>query len=288
MSRARGEDPAGSASTFRAFLLIEDPGPWGVAVLRDSRLPVAVRSLLAGLRLRALLIRRHERERRDTPGIRVFAAWADPHEPWLETAVLDRVEDLLDHDLAPLTTGQSLGWDPHPEPVFAVCTHGRHDVCCAEKGRPVARALSASHPHHTWEVSHIGGDRFAANVLVLPDGIYYGRVDAERAASLADRHLDGRLALPVFRGRSGYAFPVQAAEIALRREADLDRVDGVRLLSATREGSRTVADFEVRGRRYRVTVERSHSADAVRMTCGSERPERPPVFETRVEYLPRR
>ena len=35
----RGDAIAGTASTVRAFLLVENPGPWGVDALRDSRLP---------------------------------------------------------------------------------------------------------------------------------------------------------------------------------------------------------------------------------------------------------
>src|SRR4029453_5830608 len=54
---------------------------------------------------------------------------------------------------------------------------GRHGACCAERGRPVAAALAQAHPEETWEVSHIGGDRFAGNLLVLPNGLYYGRLD---------------------------------------------------------------------------------------------------------------
>jgi hypothetical protein len=35
----RGDPLAGTASTYRSFLLIENPGPWGVDAIRDSRLP---------------------------------------------------------------------------------------------------------------------------------------------------------------------------------------------------------------------------------------------------------
>ena len=38
-SEARDESMAGTASTVRAFLLVEHPGPWGEDALRDARLP---------------------------------------------------------------------------------------------------------------------------------------------------------------------------------------------------------------------------------------------------------
>ena len=32
-----------------------------------------------------------------------------------------------------------------------------------------------------WQSSHIGGDRFAGNVVFLPEGLYYGRVEPAEA-----------------------------------------------------------------------------------------------------------
>ncbi len=94
-SSGRPDDLAGTASQVRAFLLVEEPGPWGVDALRDSRLPGG-RALEAAARaagVRALLVRREGRSDLGG-GRRVFAAYADPHRPWLETTVLDDDDDL--------------------------------------------------------------------------------------------------------------------------------------------------------------------------------------------------
>ena len=129
--------------------------------------------------MRPLLIRRYHR-RAPRTGFRVYAARAGLDESWMQTAVLDRAEDLLDIDLEALGSGRSPGLVPTEEVLFCVCTHGKHDACCAEKGRPIAGALSAAYPEETWEVSHIGGDRFAGNALVLPYGLYLGRLEGLR------------------------------------------------------------------------------------------------------------
>ena len=84
-----------------------------------------------------------------------------------------------------VAAGRSPGLTPHTAPVLAVCTHGRHDTCCAERGRPVAAGLAEAYPEETWEASHIGGDRFAANLLVLPFGLYFGRLDPASARGVA-------------------------------------------------------------------------------------------------------
>lgn len=271
-SLARGEPSAGTASTVRAFLLVEFPGPWGVDAIRDARLAPQVKAALADRagrhRVRPLLIRKHGRNTDRSP--RVFAAWADPEAPWLETTSLGSVDDVLDLDLEALGDGRSPGLEPHREPLFLVCTHGRHDVCCAERGRPVAAALSAAHPHRSWEVSHIGGDRFAANLLVLPDGLYYGRLDPHTVLRLAALHLDGRLDLEHLRGRCCYPIPVQVAEVFLRRQLDLSALGGMRLLSHARDADVHEVVFLADGGRWLVRVRTSKGAPE-RLACRARR-----------------
>jgi hypothetical protein len=281
-SLARDEDVLGTASTVRAFLLVENAGPWGTDALHDARIADDVKE---GLRtaadragVRVLLVRRH-RNVAAGPGVRVFAAYADPVAPWLESATLATERLLLDLDLDALGAGRSPGLTPTEEPVLCVCTHGRHDACCAERGRPVAAALAASHPEETWEVSHIGGDRFAANVLVLPDGLYYGRVAADAAPGLADAHLAGHLDLDLLRGRSGFGFPVQVAEVAVRRSLGETRRDAVRLQGVERAGDDSRVRLAVAGTSYDVVVRCSQSRERHQLTCRALRPNPQPSYE---------
>ncbi len=258
-SLGRADPLAGTASTVRAFLLVEHPGPWGADVLRDSRLPDGVGARLAAAaraaKVRVLFVRRHGR-RTPTEGTRVFLAYADPAAPWAETALLDGLEGVLDLDLAALGAGRSPGLTPYDGSLLCVCTHGRHDVCCAERGRPVAAALAKAHPDEAWEVSHIGGDRFAANLLVLPHGLYYGALDPPSAIAVAGSHLTGQLDLDHLRGRSGLPMPVQAAEVALRRQLGETREGAVRFLG--RSAADAVTRGPVRGRRDRLAGRGAH------------------------------
>jgi len=281
-SSGRPDDLAGTASQVRAFLLVEEPGPWGVDALRDSRLPVGAELLQAAHRagVRPLLVRRPGRSD-VTAGRRVFAAYADPHQPWLETTVVHDVADLLDLDLTALGRGGSPGLTPTDEPVVAVCTHGRHDTCCAELGRPAVAALAAAHPAETWQVSHIGGDRFAGNLLVLPHGLYYGRVDPAAAIAVASAHLTGHLDLDHLRGRSGWAMPVQAAEIALRRQLGETALGAVRLERRRREGGTTRVEMLAVGRRWAITVHSTTGPVTGRLTCRATRENPLPHHEVR-------
>ena len=64
---SRDEPLAGTASTVRPFLLVENPGPWGVDALRDNRLPDQVKGGLGAAAraagVRVLFIRRYHRRR---------------------------------------------------------------------------------------------------------------------------------------------------------------------------------------------------------------------------------
>ena len=259
----------GTASTIRGFVVVETPGPWGVHAVQESRLDPEVRRRLLDLEgqgVRPLLIRRPGRRPRGA-AVRLFTA----HVPSarLESAELADPRELLDLDLDALAPGRSVGLEQHPGPLFLACTHGRHDACCAELGRPLAAALAAAAPEESWEVSHIGGDRFAPNVLVLPHGLYYGRLLPAEAEQLVTAHHDGRLDLEHLRGRSSYPFAVQAAEIHLRRHLDHRAVEPVPLVSRRRETDRTTAIFQTHGARWRVAIQTRRSEPS-RLTCRAE------------------
>jgi hypothetical protein len=277
----RGDPIAGTASTVRSFLLVENPGPWGVDALRDSRLPHEVkdglRAAAAAARVRPLLIRRYHR-RAPRAGFRVYAAHVGPELGWLQTAVLDDARELLDLDVAALGAGRSPGLVPVEGPVFFVCTHGKHDACCAEKGRPVAAALSAAYPDQTWEVSHIGGDRYAGNALVLPDGLYLGRLDAESAVAAAADLLGGRLPLDVLRGRTNLPMAVQAGEIALFRHLGETAMAAIRVLGHRRQDDLTTVDLARSDERWRVVV-RSTLGPGALLTCHALRENPTPRHE---------
>ena len=226
--------------------------------------------------VRPLLMRRSA-GKTPTNGVTCFGVRSGPGTPWIETTCLDAMGDALELDLDALGRGERLGLEPHERPLFLVCTHGRRDVCCAERGRPLAEALSRAYPEETWESTHIGGDRFAGNLLAFPHGLYFGRLGPEEAAEVADAYLDGRLALEHFRGRSCFPFVVQAAEIALRGHDGLDRIDDLRLERAERNDDLAVATFSTAAGRVTVTMAIEASAPHF-LTCHSRREEAAPAY----------
>ncbi len=264
----RGEPLFATASRVDRWLCVEQQGPWGPATLPQSRLDTAVAAALlararqAGARL--LLIRR--------PGGAVsprrHVVVADSH-PGRERVLVRTVADdaeLL--DLALPFVAEPAGWHSPSGPVFLVCTHGRHDPCCAMRGRPLAVALATRFPETTWECSHTGGDRFAGNVVVLPAGLYLGRVPPLEAVDVAEAVTAGRLPLAYFRGRSSYSTVVQAAQHFARAELQLDRIDDL----APRGTARVERDvwrvvLAAAPADVAVTVRRTVGHEPSRLTC---------------------
>ena len=270
-SEQRGETLIGTASTVRHFLLLEDPGPWGPEILRSRRLPGPLREPLLHWQrdfgVRPLLIRRPGRYLAGPR--RVFVVNA--RYGWCETTTVENLADLAWLDLRGVTGGAGVGLEPHHDPLLLVCTHGRHDACCAERGRPLAIELAKRWPGLTWESSHLGGDRFAANLMIMPEAHSYGRVTPELGVDVVADHLAGLLTLANYRGHCTMPWPEQAAEYALRERLGLRELGAVRVQRLRRDGTLFSVTLAAGGRTYRVDL-RHGAKPAELLTCHSQHP----------------
>lgn len=273
----RGDPREGTAAPVPRWLLIEQPGPWhGRDALRQSGLDPAVGDMLAtratAAGIRAMLIRRPGRT---AAGTRRRWAYVDSRHG-SETVRWGSYG--ADAELLELPLDGSAG-EPSADPVYLVCTHGRHDTCCALRGRPVAAALAALRPEQTWESSHVGGDRFAANLVVLPHGLYYAHVSAQTVERFVRAYEDGRVEVPWLRGRSADSAAVQVADHHARLALDETRLDGLplRQVVATDPHTWRVTFRHERGD-VAVTVRAENAKESARLTCTSPREETPRVF----------
>lgn len=270
-SRVRAEPLAGTASRVTRWVLVEQPGAWGRDALVESRLDASLgRALQAAGRehgFRPLLIRRPGWRKADGAR-RVYLARTRPDGGWLERLDVDDPAALAHIDWRALSSPAAPGLGaPGPDTVHLVCTNGRHDPCCADRGRPVVRSLAEAGTPELWESTHVGGDRFAANVVFLPAGVYYGRVEPEEAAGLVADLADGVLHLDRYRGRSCFSPLTQAAELFARRELDERRLHGLRVLRAERrDGDRLAVRVGHDTGELEVVVHREH-ADPELLTC---------------------
>lgn len=305
----------GTASGALGFLLVEEPGPWGLGAVPASRLgPEVTGALRAGAAARSeklLLVRRPEtRGRPGAPDRRtLFRAWCERG----QERVLTRT--CAAGDVAAAADDEA-GWEPYDGPLLLVCTHGRKDWCCALRGRPLAQAVAAHEPEGTWECSHLGGCRFAGNLLVLPTGHVYGRVDAADAGELVAAVRRGRVVPRSLRGRSTDAMVVQAADVHARLELGRDGADDLvpvradrlpadertgvdrwritlagapesRGAAAPAPGGAAPAAGPAVGPRVAVELRLGHVAEAQRLTCGAEQEQYARTWEmTGLRVLP--
>jgi hypothetical protein len=280
-SSGRDEPMLGTASTVQNWLLLEHRGPWVTSPLRDPRLPGGVGERLRrdakASGVRVVFIRRVDRQ--SDGSTTCFAIHSGPGEPWIERFALARFENAASIDLERLGAGRRLGrGERHVGALFLVCTHGRRDPCCAERGRPLALAMASAYPVETWEATHVGGDRFAGNLVAFPHGVYFGRVEAADGPAIARTYLEGRLDLDHLRGRSCRRMRVQAAEHFLRVRERLDRIDDVDFEDAAPTNEGFAARFRTIAGRFEVRLAREPSPEGVRLTCHSADEEHPPVY----------
>jgi hypothetical protein len=279
ISRQSGEPLAATASRVEHWLLIEYPGLWSRDVLAGSRLSSRVKrhldEQLARLpHARLLFIRRPERRGRDRRLVYVVRTTEQGGD--LYRLEIGDYAGLLALDLSDVLEGAG---ELLSDPLLVVCTHGKRDRCCARYGRPLYERLRDALPDEwLWQSTHLGGDRFAGNLVCLPHGLCYGRVDTGEAWTVLDEYLAGRIALEHYRGRSCHSFPQQAAERAVREATGLSGIDDLRLVSSLNAGPRKWAvRFAAGGRTYEVRVLRE-DGELTYLTCDADMLKHPRRF----------
>jgi hypothetical protein len=277
----RAEALWATASQVRAWLLIEVHGSWGRDAVVESELgphaPSVWREAMKARGIRVITIRRdlvsHRRPLSEVRLVHVVPGRPGTTEP---RARRRTIQDL--HHVVIATeslasgSGPGAAWVDDDETYALVCTNGRHDACCATFGRPLVRTLRASEwADRTWECSHIGGDRFAGNLLLLPDSLYFGQCDGPAAERVLAEYDAGRLELEHFRGRSTFTLLEQAAEHFVRDELGvtaLDAIASAETLDDGRVAVRLAAEADATdGKELVVTMSRARVPASTPLTC---------------------
>jgi hypothetical protein len=261
LSRAADEPLGATASTVERWLLVEIAGSWPRDVGDGATLPEAAQEAVASWlqavpRSRLLFVRR---PRSRPGGGLVFVVRSEESQAEVRRIEIGSIAELGRLDLD--TAGE-----PVDGSLVLVCGHASRDRCCVLRGTAVFAALADRlGQEEVWISSHQGGHRFAPNVLVLPAGLQFGRVDREQAPLLVARALAGKIELERYRGRTCYDGPVQAAELAVRVGAELDGV-GDLTLDAVERGRVRFRAWD--GSTYTVDVE-ERTGPSVPASCGA-------------------
>ncbi len=266
-SRQAGEQLFGTVRPTNAWLLVEQTGRWTHSA--GDFLYACAPGAMGRLRSHFPTIRGGflRRNRSASEWLSGYLAISRDCGSTLHSFRVRRIEDLdhIDWDLVQRN-------DPVLEPLVLVCTHGTHDLCCAKFGHATYQAMCATiRPMGGMSVrqtSHVGGCRFAPNVVVLPEGIVYGRVLVEDCVALGASIRSGRVLPRLLRGRSCYSKPVQAAEYFLReqfRETGELRV----VISAEGPGGEWTVVFQKETGRATIRITAARSALQTFKSCSS-------------------
>jgi hypothetical protein len=279
LSEDASESLAATASRVDRWLLVEYGDLWDRDVLGGSLLSAPLkehlRDQLARLGHARLLFVKHP-DRRSRASRMLFLGSSRPGEESLYALEFEEHDDLLEYDFAAALLDGGTPGIPLDHPLFVVCTHGKRDRCCAKYGQPLYDGLRGEvDGDWVWQSTHVGGDRFAGNVVVFPHGLYFGRVAPEDVGALLAEQAAGRLWLERYRGRSAYPFAVQAAEQTVRADEDLLGVDDVTVLDWKAEGDEwQVRLQDLTGAVHDFLVVEELSEEAVHLTCGASAPQR--------------
>lgn len=101
-----------------------------------------------------------------------------------------------DHVIGGVPSGDAPRAD-EPGRWVLVCVHAARDARCGECGPPLAEAIAREAAAagladvRVRATSHVGGHKYAGNVIVYPEGAWYGYVRPADAPRLVREHLVG-------------------------------------------------------------------------------------------------
>jgi hypothetical protein len=277
LSQASGEALYGSASTALVWFLLEYNHPTGAKAFEESVLTASFKTAFSsyveavqGARLQLIKQRTDLTEEFVT----LFICLSREKEPALYEFKAQSYDDLLSLNF-PAILGEDPGYAANHrlEPLFLVCTNGKRDPCCARWGLPLYNSLSMLYPGEIWQTSHVGGHRFAPNLVCFPHGLYYGRVEGEAGPALLEKYRQGRLSLEHYRGRSAYPAAAQAGEYFLRKQTGLLGLEDF-LLQSVEQVEQQVWNIVFQNGentgQYRLQVSARPSGTLAPESCGSQ------------------
>ncbi len=282
MSSLSGEHLYGTALEVKNWFLLEHSRVWKRDAFPESALPEEVKDHLGGF------LSSFEDSRIQLIGgpgpskgnLAFYYAHSSEFSPKLYRFEIKTYEDLLSIDLPELVSSGEIEKFSCEESLVLVCTHGARDGCCAVAGSGVYKELLKKEGVSAWRTTHVGGHRFAANLVMLPEGIYYGRVNSENLDDVVSSHLRGEIFLDCYRGRSCFSQTSQVSDYFLRKELEKLGIYDIRWEFEKDNEDYTAVEFGVEGETtvYAIgTVVMNHSVK-LRTSCDSQEVKGMPQF----------
>ena len=194
------ESPIGSASNFDKYLLIGVPTPWKSEITESEKFPKKIKSLLeknSNLLETTKILGFNTEDRYDDINkthIILFAKTKGNFEKFEKFEFLSdqkNLEKLILHLLNSNYKNHSSKINQNNNSRdLLICIHGARDTCCASIGYPIYEKILSSQQSskiNVFQVSHIGGHRFAPNIIDMPDGRNWVKISKDSIDEFIDQ-----------------------------------------------------------------------------------------------------
>lgn len=211
----------GTVGTFSYLFLIEYVAPFPAKAIGESTLPPELKAHIKvgqdklkeqGTPARTWLIRNQQTNEGDE--LRLYVIRMGIDKPDVHYLTFEKYEQITYSPFDKLA--KKPGGTKVDKPIYLVCTNGNRDACCSKFGFPIYKKLYQEIPNpdeHVWQCSHVGGHRFAANMVTLPYGHYYGQVEEKDLSSIDSHSKKHEVYLNKYRGTAPYK-PYQQVALA--------------------------------------------------------------------------
>ena len=293
LSSDAGEHLYGTTPRIDHWFLLEYPGRWEKDSLERSSVPQGVKSELNKLlksfaRSRLQLIKS---DKSDDSTICFYYINSYEFNPKAYKFILNNYEDIFQLNLFNLIESGDVADSETDEKLVLVCTHGSHDRCCGKYGVPVYNEIQKNNKLTVWKTTHVGSHRFSANIVMLPEGIYYGRVSKENLGDITKSHLKNEIYLDCFRGRCCYNQPSQVSDYFLRKKIKKYGIYDIRCEFEKDRDIYVAAEFKIEGENlgYSVNSIVLNNAISIRASCKDNEPTSIPqfYFYSLISYTPK-
>jgi len=285
ISLAHNEVLSGTAGPKQLRILIQDHSPWSRQGFDNCDLPEAIKQYLKALfgtaKPSIMLVRNNDqRKLRDKS---IFIVHSDIDAPAIYHYHWQTPADLK---CLPLADAMARKIPPnYAQALYLACTNGKRDKCCAKYGMPLYKQLKLKLGDKVWRSTHIGGDRFAANMLCLPHGLVYGRLTEHSANKAVQYYEQGKLSLEGLRGRSSYSKPEQFAESYVRNKYGVQGLNALVLKAShtTAEHVSIVFVNTLDGSQHELSLHVSLDTQTRKLSCDADKLDPVPRYKV-VEF----
>ena len=201
-SQESNEHPIGSGFSWGKCLVVEVPTPWDSQITQSKHFPEGLETILDNAEAQGIKIKLQciqpdpEHSKDDHSRVMLFSRPDHPFSQFNKQdflVPLDKIDELA---RALITTTIPLEkFEPYRENTqntrdILICTHGSYDSCCGKLGYPIydeLKRIAANNPEinlRIFRANHLGGHRFAPNIVDMPEGRNWVRLQPHQLSDL--------------------------------------------------------------------------------------------------------